>query len=291
MSLNNFIPTFWANEMLTALRETHVFGQPNVANRDYQGYFKQAGDTVKINAIGGVNVGNYVKNTDITDPQELADGQTTLTIDQQKYFNFQVDDIDQAQQNPKVFGAAMREAAYALNRVTDLYLATVLQAGVPSGTASNVGTSGSPISIATATAAYDNLVNMKVLLDMNNVPRDGRWVIVPSFFEGALLKDDRFVHDSQSLSQSQLLNGQVGRAAGLNIMTSNNLPFGVAGAPGDYYEIYAGTSMALSFVEQIVSVEAYRPQKRFADAVKGLHVYGAKVIRPEAVVRMYVTRP
>lgn len=288
MSLNNFIPTYWSQKLIVALRETHVFGQPNVANRDYEGVIRNSGDTVKINSVGPVTVGNYTKNTDITDPQELSDGQTTLVIDQAKYFNFQVDDIDQAQQTPKVIGQGMQEAAYALNRATDLYLAATLSAGTPAS--NNVGTSGVPKTISAATDAYNYAVALKTILDMNNVPSQGRWLVIPPWLEGSFLKDDRFVHDSTATSTQALLAGEVGRAAGFTILQSNNLPVGAAGAVGDYYEVFAGTSMALSFAEQIVSVEAYRPQKRFADAIKGLHVYGAKVVRPEAVARLYVTR-
>jgi N4-gp56 family major capsid protein len=289
MALDRFIPTLWSNELLVSLKKAHIFGQPNVANRDYEGELRQAGDTVKINAIGPVTIGNYVKNTNIDDPEELNDAQTTLQITEQKYFNFQVDDIDQVQQKPKVMGQAMQEAAYGLRNTADLFLASKLVEGLASG--NTIGTTGAPETISTATDAYEMLVDMKVRLDMANVPDVGRWAVVPPFYIGQMLKDNRFVANIESVSREGLLNGSVGRAAGFEILTSNNIPFEGTGAVGEYYYVLAGTSMAFSFAEQIVEVEAYRPEKRFADAVKGLHVYGGKVIRPEALVGAIVDRP
>lgn len=289
MALDRFIPTLWSNELLVSLKKAHIFGQPGVANRDYEGELRQAGDTVKINAIGPVSIGNYVKNTNISDPEELNDAQTTLEITEQKYFNFQVDDIDQVQQKPKVMGQAMQEAAYGLRNTADSFLAAALVAGLSSG--NTIGTTGAPEAVSTATDAYELLVEMKVRLDMNNVPDSGRWAIVPPFFIGQMLKDNRFVSNIESVSREGLLNGSVGRAAGFDILTTNNTVYENTGAVGDYYYAFGGTSMALSFAEQIVQVEAYRPEKRFADAVKGLHVYGGKVIRPEALVGLIVDRP
>ena len=288
MALENFIKTVWSNELLVSLKKAHIFGQPGIANRDYEGEIKSGGDTVKINAIGTVTVGDYVKNSDITSPQELTDAQATLEITQQKYFNFQVDDVDKVQGNPRVMGQAMQESAYALRNTADKFLAGLLVSGL--STASTLGTTSSPKTVTTATDAYDNLINLKTMLDMANVPDEGRWAIMPSFYQGAMLKDERFVHDSTVTSTTALLNGKVGRAAGFDILISNNIPFEGTGAVGDYYYVFAGTSLALSFAEQIVDVEAYRPEKRFADAVKGLHVYGGKVVRPEALVGMIVDR-
>lgn len=103
--------------------------------------------------------------------------------------------------------------------------------------------------------------------------RDVNW------FYGLLLKDDRFVKYTPSADQV-LRTGQVGQAAGFEIFISNNVP----NTTGTKYKILCGHPMAITFADQIDKVEAYRPERRFADAVKGLHVYGAKVIRPEALV-------
>ena len=275
MALDNFIPTVWSARLLENLQKALVYGQTGVINRDYEGEIKNVGDTVKINAIGAITVGDYTKNGTIGAPQQLSSDQKMLTIDQAKYFNFFVDDIDAVQTKPKVMDAAMREAAYALRDAADQYIAS-LYTGVAAG--NTIGDDTTPI-VPTASNAYEYLVDMGVLLDEANVPQAGRWVIVPPWFYGLLLKDDRFVKSGTPQGDSVLRNGQVGEAAGFTVLKSNNVP----NDAGTKYKIVAGHPMAWSFAEQILKLEAYRPQDRFADAVKGLHVYGAKLVRPQAI--------
>lgn len=275
MSLGNFIPQIWAARLLENLNNAHVYAQPGVINRDYEGDITGAGDVVKINSIGRVTIGTYTKNTDISDPETLDDAQANLLIDQQKYFNFQVDDVDRAQQKPKVMDAAMREAAWGLRDVADQYIAG-LYTGVASANTTGLGDDTTPL-VPTKVTAYEYLVDMGTVLDENNVPRDGRWVIVPPWYHGFLVKDDRFV--GAGAGDQVLRNGMVGQAAGFSVLLSNNVP----NTSGAKYKVIAGHPMAWSYAEQIVSVESFRPEKRFADAVKGLHVYGAKLVRPTAI--------
>jgi len=275
MSLDNFIPQIWAARLLTNLQKSLVYGQAGVVNRDYEGEIRGAGDTVNINNIGPVTIGDYTKNTDITAPEDLTDAQTKLLIDQQKYFNFQVDDIDKAQQKPKVMDAAMVEAAYGLRDVADQYIAS-FYTGVAAG--NTIGDDTTPV-VPTKSDAYEYLVDLAVLLDGSNIPEASRWAVVPPWFYGLLLKDDRFVKSGTLTGDQVLRNGQVGEAAGFTIFKSNNVP----NTTGTKYKIIAGHPIAISYAEQIVSLEAYRPEKRFADAVKGLHVYGAKLVRPNAI--------
>jgi len=201
-----------------------------------------------------------------------------LTIDQAKYFNFQVDDVDRAQQNPKVMDAAMREAAYGLTDAADQYIAS-LYTGVAAG--NTIGDDVTPI-VPTKTDAYERLVDMGIILDDNKVPRTNRWVVVPPWFYGLLLKDDRFVKAGTPTSDQVLRNGEVGQAAGFTVLVSHNVP----NTAGTKYKIIAGSTIAITYAEQINKVEAYRPEKRFADAVKGLHLYGAKLVRNTAIAVM-----
>lgn len=287
MSLNSFIPTIWSARLLENLHLNLVYGSPAIINNDYEGEIRQRGDTVKINAIGTVNVQTYAKNTDINPPDELTDAQSLLTIDQQDYFNFQVDDIDRVQQFPQVMDAGMREAAYGLRNKVDKFIAALyVQAS------NTIGSDASPVTFSIATAnywnaAYENLVDMGVVLDENNVPAEGRWVVVPPYWEGMMLKDQRFVSYGTDANRAVLTNGLIGRAAGFQIYKSNNVP-NTAGAK---YKIIAGHNMAWTFANQITQVEAYRPQLRFADAVKGLNVYGAKVVRPNSLVVLTANKP
>jgi len=101
-----------------------------------------------------------------------------------------------------------------------------------------------------------------------------------------LLKDDRFVAAGTLRSDRSLSNGQVGEAAGFTILKSNNVP----NTAGAQYKIIAGHSVATSYVEQILDLQAYKPESRFGDAVKGLHVYGAKAVRPAALAMLIANK-
>jgi hypothetical protein len=284
MTLNNFIPQIWAARLLQNLNEAHVFA--GLANTDYEGDIKNVGDTVKINAIGRVTIGSYTKNTDMSAAETLTDAQTTLVIDQADYFNFQIDDIDRAQQKPKVMDEAMREAAYGLAREVDTTLAGIHTA---TPAANKVGADGSSaklgLVLTAGSALYDYLVDLKVILDENNCPDDGRrWVVVPAWAHGALLKDSRFINATE-MGNTIRSNGLIGKAAGFNVHLSNNVTDD--GQSVKTYRIIAGHPMAVSFAGQINGVEAYRPELRFADAVKGLHVWGYKVVRPALLATLY----
>jgi N4-gp56 family major capsid protein len=301
MSLDNFIPEVWSNKLLVNLYKSLRFAQDGVINRDYEGDISAAGDTVRINAIGRVTVGDYSKNTDMGAPQTLTDAQSVLTISQQKFFNFQVDDIDKAQQNPKVMSQAMVEAAYALANTADQFVAAQY---VDISSANRVGgasdtnpleinptTDGSPVAnIVGQSLAYEALVDASVVLDENDIPEDGRFIIVPPWFEGQLEKDQRFVSFGTAANRGDLenglsnANGGIGRVAGFTVMKSNNVPVTVNGDGTHVYHVIGGHPMMWSFAEQIRDVEGYRPQLRFGDAVKGLHLYGARVVRPNAGV-------
>ncbi|HEY0050182.1 MAG TPA: hypothetical protein VGB68_12885, partial [Pyrinomonadaceae bacterium] len=195
-------------------------------------------------------------------------------ITEGKYFNFAVDDVDKVQTNANVMAEAMSRAGYGLRDKVDIFL-SANHIYVPS--ANLIGDDTTPI-VLTKDNFYDHLVDLKVKLTEANIPEEGRFAIIPAFGEGLLLKDDRFVAAGTSTSDNVIRNGKIGRAAGMDIYVSNNTP----NTAGTKYKIIAGHPMALTFAEQIVKMEAYRPEKRFADAVKGLHVYGAKLVRPYA---------
>ncbi|MGI6376437.1 MAG: P22 coat protein - protein 5 domain protein [Anaerolineales bacterium] len=281
MAIDNFIPTIWSARLLESLQKAFVYGQPTVVNRDYEGEIRDVGDKVRINTLGPVSVVPYSKNSDLAAPETLTDASQDLEIDQADAFNFQIDDIDRAQQRPKIMDAAMRNAAYALADATDQHLASVLWQGV--ATANVQGAVGTPVTIGYGsgeTQPYLALLNAAQKLDEANVPRTGRWAIVPPWFHAYLLLDARFVGSGAAEADARGVNGLVGRVAGFDVFMSNNVPY-VAGLTE--YKIVCGTSYAAAMAEQINKVEAYRPEKRFADAVKGLHLYGAKVVYPEAL--------
>ncbi|HVF47284.1 MAG TPA: hypothetical protein VNA17_06950 [Pyrinomonadaceae bacterium] len=217
----DFIPTVWAARLLAALDKALVYGQANVCNRDYEGEIKKAGNTVKIASIGNVTIDDYTTNTDISNPETLTDDEQTLLIDNAKYFNFYVDSVDRAQQNVNVLDEAMRRSAYGLRDVADTFLAGIMEAAVPVG--NTIGSEATP-EVPTKDDAYEFLVDLGVKLDEANVPPEGRFVIVPAWFHGLMLKDERFVKSGTMPGERRLQNGEVGQAAGFSILKSNNVP-------------------------------------------------------------------
>ena len=275
MSVNNFIPQIWSARLLEHLDKAHVYA--NLVNRDYEGEIRNFGDTVKVNQIGDITIKDYTKGSDIEDPDDLDGTQQILTINQSKYFNFGIDDVDNAQTNPKLMNEAMSRTAYGMNDVTDSFIANLM--AVEAG--STIGSDDSPI-VPTATNAYDYLVDLGTALTEANVPLVGRWVVVPAWYHGLLLKDSRFVASGTDYNKAILEGGYVGVASGFKIWISNNVP----NTSGTKYKIIAGTNAATSYAEQLTEVEGYRPEKSFKDAVKGLHIYGAKVFQKKCLACM-----
>jgi hypothetical protein len=267
-----FIPEIYSAIMLTSLKKAHVYAQPGVVNRDYEGDIRGQGDTVKIRSLSRPTIGTYTKGSTTITPEQLTDAQRALYIDQSKYFAFELDDVDAAQSAGGELTTALQEATYGLRDVADQYVAG-LYTGAQS--ANQLGT----ISVTTAAGAYTVLRRLRTALNKANVPMEGRYAIVPAFFEGLLLEDDRFVRVDASGSDQGLRNGIIGRALAFDVMMSNNAPL----VTGDDWAVQAGHPSAIAYAEQIVKVETYRPDDSFSDAVKGLHVYGAKLIRPDAI--------
>lgn len=277
MAVTSFIPELWNARLLYALEKAHVAA--NLVNRNYEGEIRQQGDTVHINSIGAVTVDDYTRNTDIDDPEVLTTTDQTLTIDQAKYFNFQIDDVDAAQTAGDLMDTAMQRAAYALNDAADAFLLRTIAAGAD--TNNKIGSSAA-IAL-TAENIYENIVALKTKLDKANVPTTGRYIVVPPEIHALLLLDDRFVKASDGgTANDTLLNGEVGRVAGFTVYMSNNVKYTT-----DHWEIPASVQASTTYAEQIVSTEAYRMEKRFADAVKGLHVYGAKVTDGKQIAVLY----
>ncbi|KOG21996.1 P22 phage major capsid protein family protein [Streptomyces viridochromogenes] len=283
MAVDTFIPEVWAADLFVALRHDTVFGQSGIINRDYEGEISASGDTVHIGSLTRPTIATYTKNSTAINPQTLTTTDQTLLVDQSKYFAFEVDDIDrrQARDGGQLLNKAANDAAFGLADTADLFLSALMTAN-----AGNVITAGDA---ATADAAYKIVLALKVKLDKAKVPSAGRFLIVSPEFHALLLQDARFIDASQYGDSNAIRNGEVGRILGFNVLVSLNLPAGTAGtAPEVSNFVVAGHAMATTFAEQINKVEAYRPEGSFGDAIKGLHLYGAKVVRPEALAVMDV---
>ena len=277
MAVTNFIPELWTAKLLVALRKKAVAAQ--LVNRDYEGEIRRAGDTVNITSINDVTIGSYTKHTDITF-EDIDDATRALLIDQQKYFAFELDDIERAQavNGGAVMNQALDNATYQLRDVADQFLFSAMNTAVQ-GTGNDLGT----VAIhTTAKNLYDTFVDLAVTLDVDNVPEEGRFAVVSPALHGRLLKLDTFITPGDQAAPAARQNGYIGSIAGLELYKSNNLP-AVTDVNATGGIAIAGHSMATTFAEQITSVEAVRLEKRFADGLKGLHVYGAKVVRPTAL--------
>lgn len=280
MAITRFRPQIWSAMLLSALEKALVYGAPEVVNREYEGEVAAAGDTVRITSISDPTISDYTPNSTTITPEELHDAQRSLVIDQAKSFAFQVDDVDARQARGDVMPEAMRRAGYKLRDTMDQYIAS-LYTGVQS--ANNLGT----LTIDSGDDAYNMLVDLGVKLDEANVPTEGRYVIVPSWVHGYLQKNTNFINAEKSADGGAALrNGVIGEAAGFSIRKSNNCP----NPTGDDYAVLAGVNSAITFAQQINKVEAYRPEASFSDAVKGLSLYGAKLIRPEAIAVALASR-
>lgn len=267
-NFKNFIPTIWAARLLANLDKSLVALQ--FVNRDYEGEILQYGDTVKINQLGNITIKDY-DGSDIDDPEELDSKQQTLTIDQAKYFNFAVKDVDKAQANVNLLDGSMQRAAYAMADVVDQDIFSVMV----NEAKHKHGAVAKPIEVDVSNA-YDLLVDLGVLLDEKNVPKMGRKVCLPPWYLGLLSKDPRFTKDMSILANGVVEGATVGR---FKLLSSNNLKTGA----GDIFHVPAGTDQATSFANQIVETEAYRPEKNFSDAVKGLCVWGRKVVQQDCL--------
>ena len=271
MSVDRFVPSLWAATLLENLNDAHV--AVNLCNRNYEGDISQSGDTVRITSIGRVTIDKYVKNSTSISPETLDDSQQVLTIDQAKYFAFQVDDVDarQVRDDGALMDVAMRDAAWGLGDAADTSVLSAMQSQGATGNALGALTIGT-----SNVDAYENIVDLAVKLDENNVPRQGRWCIIPPWYHGWLQKNANFVSYGTQANREDLENGIIGAAAGMRIVVSNTLP---SASTGRNYVI-AGHEMGVTYAEQINSVEAYRQESAFSDAVKGLHLYGYKITRP-----------
>lgn len=277
MAIVNFIPEVWAAELLASLKKSLVYAGPGVVNRRYEGLITNAGDTVRITSISRPAIADYVAGVTNIVPEPLTDASRSLTISQSKYFAFEVDDIEKRQAQSGVLEEGMREAAFGLADVADQFVAALYTGVQTANVVPAVNLSAGDA--AAVDLAYVTLVKLAQKLDEASVAGTDRWVIIPPAYHTLLLRDARFTDASASGMASVALNGRVGMVAGMTVMTSNNAP--VPGA--NSRAVIAGTQDAISFAEQINKTEAFRPESAFSDAVKGLHLYGAKLVRPDGL--------
>ena len=276
MSITNFIPTIWSENLLTALDKQYVAVAH--CNRDYEGEIKNKGSVVKICGVGNIAINDYTKDTDMSTPQALSDTVKELVIDQAKYFNFQIDDIDKTQCSPKLMDAAVKVAANALANQADKHIYSL------------VSKAGHTISCAYASNGdlFDAIIAARQKLYESNVSDMENVVLEVSPAVAAIILKEKMALPFCDASVAE--TGYLGSVAGCKIYVSNNIAHTNEGS-ANKYSCVMRTTRAVAFAEQFSEIDAYRPEKRFADAVKGLHLYGAEVVYPEEMVALSVTIP
>ena len=274
MAITNFIPTIWSENLYTQLDKQYI--AVNNCNREYEGDIKGCGSTVKICGVGGINVFNYTKNSDLSAPEEISETERNLVIDQAKCFNFQIDDIDRTQSVPGLMDAAMKVAANALANEADAYVYSLY------------GEAGTAVINESVTVEniLDILLSARKELYKTNVTdsSDVIFEVSPDIAELIIKAKINLATDNSGV----LENGCIGCVAGCKVYVSNNIVSNDADGKKQYMCI-ARTKRAIAFAEQLSEINAYRPEKRFADAVKGLHLYGAKVVYPAEMVALVLT--
>ena len=276
MATENFIPTVWSENLSRALDQQYI----GIAhcNRDYEGDIKNCGSIVRIRDIGNINVYNYNKESDLKDPQALTDTYCDLTIDQARYFNFQIDDIDRVQSTPKLMDAAMRNAATVLAEEAERYIF---------GLVSKAGHQFESM-IPTPETILGIIMDARQLLYENNVINNDDVVLEVSPAIASLILQAKIALATDNTKM--LENGYLGSVAGCAVYVSNFVQRNDF-SQNELSSCIMRSKRAIAFAEQLSEIEAYRPEKRFADAVKGLHLYGAKVIYPKEMVSLPLFAP
>lgn len=273
MAITNFIPEVWSAAILEALRAKLVF--PSLCNRDYEGDIREAGDTVHITGYNDVTVHEYVRGKAITVDDVTDKEAAVLKIDKSDYFAFKVNDLDKTQAKADLTGKFTNSAAYNMMKNVETYISNLMDTAV--------STPAKTVAVGTPADAYLAVVEAGRKLDVQNVPDEGRWLVVSPDFYALLLQDSRFIEGTEA-GHNTLLNGVVGQVRGFTVVKSNNVPR--KSASPDTQSILAGTNAAVTFAQQVSKVEAMRMQTDFADMVRGLDLYGAKVIRPECLTKI-----
>jgi hypothetical protein len=324
-SLGTFIPEIWAAQYLEDLMSNLVIGSPLVVNRQYEGEIQGQGDTVRIphhgNTTVAVNSG-YTPYSDIPSPDRATIDSMVLRINDAFTMGFEVDDLHQLQTAAGIdlLSALFLEQARATAEAFDKRIVNSITQALTGKDSNNV-TGGTPtvptygnlhgtvakINLKATDPLYEGIVQMRLIMDINNVPQAGRYLVVGPLEYSSLLKDTRFITANAYGGSSVIIHGEVGQILGLPVLVSNTigghfadatlklLPGVVGNGMGERgtkqkgvnYEgiqMFTGHNMAVTMATQLTRLEAYRPQARFTTAVKGLTVFGAKVIRPEALV-------
>jgi len=306
----NFTPSIFSQKVLKFFRRASVV--EDITNTDYAGEIENFGDTVNIIKEPTITVSSYTRGA-VVNPQDLADDQISMVVDQANAFAFKIDDIEERQSHVNFEALATSSGAYSLKRKYDANVLDLMatsaglngESGATTAQISNIGTLGTALNINTGTPG-DNAVNVMLLmaaaLDDQSVPEENRWFVAPPLFYKHLFSaGGKFAEVQVTGDQtSPLRNGLVslGNIAGMTCYKSTALnstggtdQVTVSGLATDSSEniLLAGHISSTATASHIAKTEVVRSTESFSDVVRGLHVFGRKVLRPEAICRAVVS--
>lgn len=290
----NYVPNVvWSGKFLVKFYASTVFG--DIANTDYEGEISKMGDSLKIRTTPTITISDYDKFQDLDEEIPSSDP-ITLDIDRAKYFNFVCDDIDKFQSDLDYIEDFSRDASEQMKISTDrTILGNVYTSadddnqGSTGGLLSNninLGVSGTPVQW-TKVNVLENIVDMGTVLDEQNVPEEGRYLVLPAWACGLIKKSDLKDASLSGDGMSIMRNGRLGMIDRFTIYKSNLLAT-ATDSGATVTNIIAGQKNAISFAAQFTKMETLRSTKTFGDIVRGLMVYGFKVLKPEALVWGYI---
>ena len=294
-----FLPSVFSKKVLNFFRKAAVVEA--ITNTDYAGEISAFGDSVKIIKEPVISVSDYTRNTDTTETR-LTDQEISLVVDSAKAFKFIVDDIETNMSHVNFKEVASSSAAYALKDSYDAAVLATMFSGVSSSSPDHVigsdsSTADSSMTHATNSVdllgsdgtgvdAIDLMARMARLLDDQSVPEEGRWFVAPpSFYEELAQSGSKLLSVDFNAGQGSIRNGLVssGKLRGFDMYKSNNIA-STSNATG---KVMAGHISSTATANTILSTEVLRDPTSFGDIVRGLHVYGAKVLRPEALISAF----
>jgi len=290
----NFTPEIFSQKVLKFFRRASVV--EDITNTDYAGEIDNFGDTVRIIKEPTITVSSYSRGA-VVNPQDLADDQITMVVDQANAFAFKIDDIEERQSHVNFEALATSSGAYSLKRKYD---ANVLQSMVDGAgnTGTTYGTAAAPIDINATDkdVAVNLMLAMARALDDQSIPEENRFFVAPpAFWEYVFKAGSKFAEvQVTGDATSPLRNGLImqGNIAGMQCYKTtalNNSGTDVVTITGqdttNDYVVLAGHMSSTATASHIAKTEVVRSTDTFSDIVRGLHVFGRKVIRSEALVQ------
>jgi hypothetical protein len=288
-----FIPEIWSGKILKKFYDYTVLSK--ITNTDYEGEIKKFGDTVIIRTLATITTANYVVGQSLN-YQRPTSTPTSLSIDKGKYWAVELDDVMKVQSDIALMNKWTDDAAMQMKIVmeeeffADIYDDisadnTGLTAGAKSSSI-NLGVSGTPLQI-TKTNVLEVIVDCGTVLDEQNIPETGRWMVIPTWMAGLIKKSDLKDASLTGDPKSPIRNGLIGQIDRFTLYNSNLLET-VADTSGQtaYCSLF-GTNEAITFATQLTETETLRSQDTFADRIRGLQVYGYKAVQPTAFGLLY----